>query len=463
MVNGWTIKEARKKISAGEISPAELLEGYLERIAQKNPDLNAYIRLYGDSPEQAKRVREGRLAGIPFAIKDNILVQGEIASGGSTMLKNYVSAYDAEVIERLRREGAVLVGGANMDDAAMGVSTETSIYGPTRNPHDRDRVPGGSSGGSAAAVAADLAIAALGSDTGGSVRQPASMCGVVGLRPSYGAVSRRGLMSLASSLDQVGPVTKTVEDSETVFSVISGKDPKDSTSVAYRYESQAYEREDLVIGIPTDLPRDGVHESVLRNFEETREKLESLGYKTKEITLPNIKYGVSCYYIILPAECSANLARLDGVRYGFHLDGESVLDDYMKTRGAGFGREVRRRIMLGTYVLSAGYYDAYYGQALKARQVMTRDFAHAFESVQAILMPTTPGPAFKLGAKQSPVSLYLEDLFTIPAVLADLPAVSFPTGVVEEEGSTLPIGMQLVAPAFKEDVLFSIGKDFENA
>ncbi|HEY4506005.1 MAG TPA: Asp-tRNA(Asn)/Glu-tRNA(Gln) amidotransferase subunit GatA [Candidatus Paceibacterota bacterium] len=458
---GLTITEARRMLDAGEISAVDLTSDYLKKIEEGNADLNAYIRVYKDALDQAKANNEGRLAGIPLAIKDNILVKGEITSSGSTMLSNYKASYNAEVIERLKGEGAVLLGGTNMDDAAMGASTESSVYGPTRNPHDLSRVPGGSSGGSAAAVAADLAIAALGSDTGGSVRQPASMCGVVGLKPTYGAVSRYGLTALASSLDQIGSITKTVEDAELLFKVISGKDPKDSTSIDYVYETKEFTPREITVGIPTDLPREGVHEDVLKNLKDSKNKIESLGYKTKEISLSNIKYGVACYYIILPAECSANLARLDGIRYGFHKEGESLLDDYMQTRGAGFGREVRRRIMLGTYVLSAGYYDAYYGQATRARQVITRDFENAFKDVQVILMPTTPGPAFKIGEKQDPISMYLEDLFTIPANLAGVPAISVPSGTTEVNGKSLPLGVQFIAPHFREDILFRIGKDFE--
>ena len=464
MINGLTIKEAKAKLDAREISAVELTNEYLNKIEEGNSELNAYIRVYKDALDQAEKVsenKEGGLFGIPLAIKDNILVKGEITSSGSTMLSNYKASYNAEVIERLRKEGAVLLGGTNMDDAAMGASTESSVYGPTRNPHDLSRVPGGSSGGSAAAVAADLAIAALGSDTGGSVRQPASMCGVVGLKPTYGAVSRYGLTALASSLDQIGSITKTVEDAELIFKVISGKDHKDSTSVDYVYESKECEPSEVTVGIPTDLPEEGIHQGVLKNLKDAKSRLESLGYKTKEITLPNIRYGVACYYIILPAECSSNLARLDGVRYGFHKEGESLLDDYMQTRGAGFGREVRRRIMLGTYVLSAGYYDAYYGQATRARQVITRDFENAFKDVTAILMPTTPGPAFKIGAKQDPISMYLEDLFTIPANLAGVPAISVPLGMTEVDGKALPLGVQFIAPHFREDILFRIGKDFE--
>lgn len=459
-----TIKKARELLDQKEISAVELAEKYLTKIEKENTALNAYISTYNSAKAMAhaadQQIKEGKqtaLTGIPFGIKDNILVEGEYASACAGILQGYVATYDAEVIRRLRKDGAVLLGRTNMDDAAMGSSTETSFYGPTRNPLDLSRVPGGSGGGSAAAVAADLCIAALGSDTGGSIRQPASHTGIVGFKPTYGRVSRRGLISLASSLDQIGPAAKTVEDAEIIFNAIAGIDPLDSTT---RDGSVGTAKK--VIGVPYDLFGSHLDADVSDVFDASVARLKNLGYEIRDIKLPHLEYGLASYYIILPAEASANLARYDGVRYGLHVDGAGGIGDYFATRGAGFGKEVRRRIILGTYVLSAGYYDAYYTQAIKVRDLIARDFEEAFKEVSAICLPTTAAPAFKLGEKSSdPIKMYLEDLFTIPANLAGVPAISIPAGTVEREGKHLPLGMQLIAPEFGDERLFNIGKQFE--
>ena len=471
MKNGHTIKEARELLDTGKILAIELTEQYLKKIEEKNPELNAYLTTFENAKKQARAADErikngsaGALTGIPLGIKDVIMVKGETTSASSKILENYKATYDATAISRLREAGAVFLGHTNCDEFAMGASNENSAFGPVKNPHDLSRVSGGSSGGSAAVVAADLAIATLGSDTGGSVRQPASFCGIVGLKPTYGAISRSGLIALASSFDQIGPMTKTVEDAETIFHAIAGRDPLDSTS---QFDSNKFSEEftskNLPIGVP-DIDFEGVDEVVKKNFEESVARVQNLGYPIKKIKLPHIKYGISCYYIILPAEASANLARFDGVRYGLHKDGAMLMDDYLESRGVGFGKEVRRRIILGTYVLSAGYYDAYYSQALKVRELIRQDFTNAFTDVRAIMLPTTAGPAFKLGEKsKDPLAMYLEDLFTIPANLAGIPAISIPSGFVNVADKNLPLGIQFMASHFREDILFHISKDFERA
>ena len=461
-----TITQARTLLDTKEVTALQLAEQYLEKIEKENPNLNAYLGVYESVRELAKEADKKissdsatTLTGIPLAVKDVILVNGEHASGSSKILENYVATYDATAIAKLRAEGAVFLGRTNCDEFAMGASNENSAYGPVKNPHDITRVPGGSGGGSAAAVAADLCVAALGSDTGGSIRQPASHTGIVGLKPTYGRVSRYGLMALASSLDQIGPTTKTVTDAKIIFDCLAGIDPHDSTT---RMGTISEGRK--VIGVPYDLIGNHLDARVRAVFDKNIEILKNLGYEIKDISLPHVEYGIAAYYIILPAEASANLARYDGVRYGLHKDGTSGIEDYLATRGAGFGKEVRRRIILGTYVLSAGYYDSYYGQALKARDLISRDFESAFKDVSAICMPTTSGPAFKIGEKSSdPIKMYLEDLFTIPANLAGIPAINIPSGTIEEGGVELPLGIQLIAPAFGEERLFEIAQELETA
>ncbi len=451
-----------------KMSVLELCDEVLKE-AEGTSDLNAYLEIFSDVRAQAEVAQKmiddckaTMLTGIPLAMKDNILIKGRIASASSKMLEHYTATYDAHVTKKLREAGAIFIGRTNMDEFAMGGSTENSAFGVTNNPHDKTRVPGGSSGGSAAAVASGGALGALGTDTGGSIRQPAAFCGVVGLKPTYGSVSRSGIMAMASSLDQAGPFAKTVEDAEIIFNVIKGHDPMDSTSIPNNLTKKEVKKP-KVIGIPVDFVRSkGVGPRVLENFEQSIAKLKDAGYEIREISLPSLAHGLSVYYILMPAEVSSNLARFDGVRYGYHADGSNLLDDYMRSRGEGFGREVRRRILLGTYVLSSGYYDAYYSRANAVREILRKDFEKAFKGVDIIATPTTPTPAFKIGEKSSdPLQMYLADIFTVPVNIAGVPAISVPSGFTEEGGVQLPLGIQFIAPHFREDALFAIGQDFE--
>lgn len=461
-----TIEKAHTALKAGLFSCRELAEAYLKVIKEKNSEINAYLEVYDDVLTQAeeaqKKLKNGAatlMTGIPIAIKDNILNKGHIVSSGSKILENYKGTYDATAIKKLKDAGAVLLGRTNMDEFAMGVSTENSAFGVTKNPHDTKRVPGGSSGGSTAAVAMDGALVALGTDTGGSCRQPASFCGVVGLKPTYGSVSRHGLTAMGSSLDVIGPIGKNVSDVEILFNAIKGEDIMDSTSFSSVPKDKVNR---LTIGIPRDFIKEGVDQRVLINFEEAVRKLESAGFAIKDIELPYVKFAVPAYYIITPAEISANLARFDGMRYGYSAKSESLLEAYKKSRGTGFGKEVRRRILLGTYVLSHGYHDAYYNKANAVRKLIVDDYDKAFKKVDLILTPTTTGPAFKIGEKiNDPVKMYLEDIFTGPANMAGLPAISIPSGFAEEEGRNLPLGIQFMAQHFCEDSLFEVGKKFE--
>jgi aspartyl-tRNA(Asn)/glutamyl-tRNA(Gln) amidotransferase subunit A len=397
-----------------------------------------------------------------MAVKDNILIKGKIASAASKMLQNYVATYDATVIKKLKEAGAIFLGRTNMDEFAMGGSTENSAFGVTKNPHDLNRVSGGSSGGSAAAVASDMALVALGSDTGGSIRQPASFCGIVGLKPTYGAVSRSGLIAMGSSFDQIGSFGKTVEDAQILFDFIKGKDSLDSTG--YDFDNKKDSKKKLKIGIPREAMKiDGLDKEISKNFTETLEKLKKLDYEIVEISLPNLKYSLATYYTLIPAEVSSNMARFDGVRYGLHVDGANMVDDYFKTKEKGFGPEVKRRIILGTYILSSGYYDAYYNKANIVRDLIREDYKKAFEKVDVIITPTTPGPAFKIGEKiNDPLELYLEDIFTVPANLAGLPAMSIPCGFKEVDGKKLPLGLQIFSSLGNEDVIFELAKAFES-
>ena len=467
-----TVRQAHEDLKMGTYTAVELTQAYLDVIAKKNSEMNAYLEVFDDALQQARRademIKNGSatlLTGIPFAVKDNILIKGRTASAASKMLSNYTATYDSSVIAKLKEQAAVFLGRTNMDEFAMGGSTENSAFGPTKNPHDISRVPGGSSGGSAAAVAMGGALVALGSDTGGSIRQPASLCGVVGLKTTYGSVSRYGLMAMGSSLDQIGPFGKTVEDVRAVFNVIKGADFMDSTSVPLhlRGEEEAIKAK-MVIGVPEDfLTMKGIDADVLQNFRETLSQLEKKGHTIKKVTLPNLKYSLASYYIIMPAEASTNLARFDGVRYGLSIKGDTLFDDYAKTRGSGFGKEVRRRIMLGAYVLSAGYYDAYYNKATAVRALIQKDFTEAFKEVDVIATPTSPTPAFKIGEKANdPLAMYLADIFTVPINLAGVPAISVPSGFGERDGKQLPLGFQIIAPHFKEERLFSLGADIEN-
>ena len=462
-----TIKEASGKLREKKTTCAELVSSCLKAVDEMEGEVHAYLEIFSDAMELAERedarITAGDevkpLSGIPLAMKDVILIKGKRAGAGSKILENYHAPYDATVVQKLRQAGAIFIGRTNMDEFAMGSSTENSAYGPTLNPHDTTRVPGGSSGGSAAAVAMGGAVAALGSDTGGSIRQPAALCGVVGLKPTYGAVSRYGLIAMASSLDQIGPITKTVEDAEIVFNVIKGKDPLDSTSVQAKSASEI--RDKFRIGL---LKYDslGVSKEVNDAMAETVLTLKSLGHTVSEVELPYLEYSLPCYYIIMPAEASTNLARYDGVKYGFSSRSDTVLENYRETRGIGFGLEVRRRIMLGTYVLSSGYCDEYYGRAQKVRSMIKNDFERAFSSYDLILSPTAPTQAFKVGEKSgNPLEMYLSDVFTVSANIAGVPAISVPAR--QSGKSSLPIGIQFLAPWFREDVLFNIGKEYENA
>ncbi len=404
------------------------------------------------------------LTGIPLGLKDNILVKGHLVSAASKMLANYRATYDATAIAKLKKEGAVFLGRTNMDEFAMGSSTQNSAYGVTKNPHDTTRVPGGSSGGAVASVAMNGALAALGTDTGGSVRQPASFCGLVGLKPTYGSISRYGIMAMASSLDQIGPITKTVSDCEILWSAIKGKDRFDGTTIGEdTYPKLPLKgKKKCKIGIPYSFLNQGIGEDVLSNFKESVEKLKALGHEIVDISLPNIGYSLSVYYVLMPAEVSSNLARLDGVKYGLHVDGDTMIDDYFKTRSVGFGKETRRRIILGAYVLSSGYADAYYNKANQVKKLLCEDFSKAFEEVDLVLTPTTPTPAFKIGEKTTdPVQMYLADIFTVTANLVGTPAISIPSGVSKtSDGKNLPLGIQFTASHGREDLLFSVGKEF---
>ncbi|MFA6463467.1 MAG: Asp-tRNA(Asn)/Glu-tRNA(Gln) amidotransferase subunit GatA [Candidatus Paceibacterota bacterium] len=475
-----TIKEARRSLEAKEFSAVDLASAYLEIIKEKNSDLNAYLEIYDDVIAQAEEAdkkiangEKGELLGIPLAIKDNILIKGKIATAASKILENYIATYDATVIEKLKKSGAIFMGRCNMDEFAMGGSTENSAFGPTKNPYDSSRVAGGSSGGSIASVASDMALGALGTDTGGSIRQPAAFCGVVGMKPSYGRVSRYGAIAMGSSFDQIGPVAKTIEDAEILFKVIEGKDDFDSTSKDSKEENlknpqasqaRAGRAGKKIIGVPRKiLETKGISEEVLKNFNESIEKFRSTGYEIVDIELPRISYSLPVYYILMPAEVSSNMARFDGVKFGSLKEGDSLTEDYMKTRGELLGKEVRRRILLGTYVLSAGYYDAYYGKAQKVRSLIKKDFEIAFEKVDVILMPTTPNSAFKIGEKTAdPIEMYLEDIFTVTANLIGAPAISIPSGNTSND-LPLPLGIQLIAPYMQDEILFEIGKDFEHA
>ncbi len=458
-----SIADASKKLQSKEISAVELVRACAAVAEKRNAALNAYLEVFNDIEERAQAADARRaggeahpLLGIPLALKDNIMVEGRRASAASKILESDTATYDATVTAKLKQAGAVLMGRTNMDEFALGGSTENSAFGPTRNPHDESRVAGGTSGGSAAAVAAGMALGALGSDTGGSVRNPASYCGIVGLKPTYGTVSRAGLIAAVSSFDQIGPLVKTVADAELLFEVIKGRDPLDSTSVDGTLFALRPEKKKIGV-----LPTDGADADVRERFDAALGKLKERGYEVVAVDIPSIKPALAAYYVINFAEVSSNLARFDGVRYGLSLKGESLLDDYARTRGEGFGPETRRRIMLGTYVLSAGYYDAFYGKAVAARRQLRKEYARAFEGVDLIATPTMPTPAFTVGAKADPLALYLEDVFTVPANLTGNPALSVPMGTVTRDGKELPVGIQLTAAHGDEKALFKAGKGLE--
>lgn len=479
-LNDLTITSLHAGLKKKEFSVREVTREFLNAIAARDKEIGAFLSVFEKSAmEQAERVdsmiKEEKeispLSGVPLAIKDNILIKGTRTTAASKILEHYEASYDATVIEKLKKNSVVFLGKTNLDEFAMGSSTEQSAFKITKNPHDLSRVPGGSSGGSAAAVAADMAIAALGSDTSGSVCLPAAFCGVVGLRPTYGAVSRSGLIAMGSSLDQIGPITKTVEDAEILFDAIRGNDPFDATSARDGKINELRTRppeviKKLKIGIPKEFFIEGMDTKITHGIEETIARLKTLGFTFKEISLPHTKYALAVYYIIMPAEVSANLARFEGVRYPGIPEVENevnILKDlYFKTRGLGFGSEPRRRILLGTYVLSAGYYDAYYAKAQKVRRLIKNDFESAFRGVDVILAPVAPTPAFKIGEKTSdPFTMYLSDIFTTQANLAGIPALSIPVKKYSVGSGELPIGFQLMGKPFHENDLFGIGKLYQ--
>ena len=468
---GLTIAKARRLIQAGELSPVQLVDAVQAAIERTDPAVGGYLsRDY----ERARALAEKTdvtlpLGGIPVAIKDVINVEGESCTCASQILQGYVAPYDATVITKLRAAGAIPFGRTNMDEFAMGSSTENSSLRITRNPRDPERIPGGSSGGSAAVVAADEALASLGSDTGGSIRQPAALCGCVGLKPSYGRVSRYGLVAFASSLDQIGPFTHTVEDAALVLQAIAGHDPLDSTSLDLPVPDYSAPLNDgvkgLKLGVPKEYFVEGMDPQVEARVRAAIEVYRGLGAEIVEVSLPHTKYAVADYYIIATAEASANLARFDGVRYGQRASApRDLADHYGRTRGEGFGKEVKRRIILGTYVLSSGYYDAFYLRAQKVRTLIRRDFEEAFRKVDGLLSPTSPVPAFKIGERMAdPLQMYLADIFTIAANLAGICGISLPCGDAEVDGKKLPVGLQIMAPAFEEARLLRIARAYETA
>ena len=470
----WTIESVREALAAKRISARELTAEFCRRIEQRNPELNAYLAL---SPERAYKqadyidglVSRGeplpRLAGLPLAVKDVLSTKGVVTTCGSRILEGYRPPFDATAVERLERAGAIVLGKTNCDEFAMGGSNENSAYGPVRNPVAMDRVPGGSSGGSAAAVAGGLAVAALGTDTGGSVRQPGSFCGIPAMMPTYGRVSRYGLIAFASSLDRVGVFAGNVRDVATLMGTMAGSDPMDSTAAAvpvpdYLQGLDAPVKA-LKIGVPTDYFAEGLDPAVREKIEAGISLLERLGCKRIPLRMPHTEYAVGTYYLVATAEASSNLARYDGVRYGMRVPGATLIDMYRKTRGAGFGAEVKRRIMLGTYSLSAGYYDAYYLKAQKVRALIARDFAEAFEQVDAIVTPTSPVPAFRLGERTvDPLAMYLADIYTVTGSLAGVPGISVPCGKTAEG---LPVGLQIFGQTFGEARVLQLAHAFERA
>lgn len=467
-----TAYQLHEMLMRKEVTSREITESVLKRIAKVEDRLHAFITLTPDVARQQAALADARiqkgettpLTGIPLAIKDLICTQGVRTTCGSHILENYIPPYDATVIEKLKAAGAVLVGKANMDEFAMGSSTENSFFGPTRNPWDLERIPGGSSGGAAAAVAAGECIASLGSDTGGSIRQPASCCGVVGIKPTYGRVSRYGLVAFASSLDQIGPFSKDVRDAALLLQAICGHDFRDSTSVNVPVPDFTQSLVDnvrgMILGIPKECFREGLDPEVESAFREAVRNLEKLGAKTVEVSLPHSEYALAVYYIIAPAEASSNLARYDGVKYGFRAKGSfDLMEMYKETRSQGFGAEVKRRIMLGTYALSAGYYEAYYRKAAQVRTLVRQDFEKTFAHCDVLLTPTAPTPAFKLGEKvDDPLQMYLSDIFTIPCNLAGLPGLSLPSGFSKQG---LPIGLQILANHFQEEKMLRAAYVYE--
>jgi aspartyl-tRNA(Asn)/glutamyl-tRNA(Gln) amidotransferase subunit A len=469
-----SIAEAGDRLRRRQLTASDLLEAVLERAAMTEADLHCYLVIDHEGARGAAAAADralasgedwGPLHGIPIAVKDNFATKGLATTCSSQILEGYRPPYDATAVSRLRQAGAVIVGKTNLDEFAMGSSTENSAFGPTRNPWDPGRVPGGSSGGSAAAVAAGSALGAYGSDTGGSIRQPAALCGVVGFKPTYGLVSRYGLVAFASSLDQIGPLARTVDDALTLFEAVAGHDPLDATSYEGPVPSvrESFDRgvEGLRVGIVSELGGEGYEPEVSAAVSAAIERLVAEGAEAVEVSIPSFEVALSCYYLIAPAECSANLARFDGVRYGLRVEGATVEEMMARTRAEGFGPEVTRRILLGTYSLSAGYYDAFYGQAHKVRSLLIAEMGRAFGQADVLVSPTSPTVAFPLGARtDNPLAMYLSDVCTIPANLAGTPAISVPVGLDSQE---LPIGFQVMAPALGEAVLFRVARAVEAA
>ncbi|MBI2056010.1 MAG: Asp-tRNA(Asn)/Glu-tRNA(Gln) amidotransferase subunit GatA [Candidatus Sungbacteria bacterium] len=471
-LNELTIKQISEGYRKQEFLPSDVVSACLEAIRKKDGEIHAFLEVSESAWEEAKQadtqVKNGnalpQLFGVPMALKDNIFAEGTKTTAGSRMLKDYRAPYSATVVQKLKNHGAIIIGKTNMDEFAMGSSTENSAFGPAKNPHDTSRVPGGSSGGSAAAVAAHFVPAALGSDTGGSIRQPASFCGIAGFKPSYGAVSRHGLIAMASSLDQIGPMAKTVKDTEILFRAIAGKDVFDATTAPVDSEVHEKALKDTVFGIPREYMGEGLDPEVEAVIRNAIKKLEQAGAAIKEISLPNSSSALPAYYIIVPSEVSTNLARFESIRYGHrNHEAKTLFETYTKSRSEGFGAEVKRRVMLGTYALSAGYYEAYYVKAQKVRSLIREDFSRAFVAVDYIIGPTTPTPAFHFGAhKDNPLAMYLADVYTVAVNLAGNPSLSLNAGFAEEEGKKLPIGLQVIAPFMKDLALLNTAVKIED-
>ncbi len=470
-ISTMSLKELADQLTKKTVTSEQLTQACLDRIQEQNPEINAFIRVAEDALEQARAIdtrrasgeQMGPLAGIPVGLKDNMLVKGQVTTAGSQILEGHVSAYDGTVVSRLKSAGAIIIGQTNMDEFAMGSSSESSHYGITKNPWDTTKVPGGSSGGSAAAVSAGFVPFALGSDTGGSIRQPASLCGVTGLKPTYGRVSRYGLMAMASSLDQIGPFAKSVEDVMTIMECIEGQDPNDGTSIRLDSTSVPELLEPSVAGLTLGIPKEyfieGMDPEVKARVMDAVVVLEKAGAKIEEISMPHSEYALATYYIIMPCEASSNLGKFDGLRFGYHSMGSDLEDTYRRTRGEGFGSEVKRRIMLGSYALSAGYYDAYYRKALQMRTLIKQDFDEALKRVDAIITPTSPSVAWGIGEKfNDPITMYLSDIYTVTANLATVPALSVPCGFV----NNLPVGLQIMGKPFDEQMLYRIGAFYQS-
>ncbi len=466
-LNNLDIKKVNEALINKNFTIRELVDAYLENIEKHNPEINAYLEIFDDIDIQIKNAEDKfqngtatLLTGIPIAIKDNILFKDHKASASSKILEKYIASYDATVIKILKEQGVIILGRTNMDEFAMGSSTETSAFGVTRNPLDLSRVPGGSSGGSAAAVASNMALVSLGTETCGSVREPAAFCSLVGLKPTYGALSRHGIIAMGNSLDQVSPFGKNVSDVKIIFENLSKYDENDNTSIKEKERKSDLKDKNLKkIGIPWNLFKEGVDPEIMDNFKKVVENLKSIGYEIVDIDLPYSKYSLAVYYIIMPAEVSTNLSRFDGVRYGTRIEGDSIWESFKQSRQYGFGEEARRRIMLGTYVLSHGYYDAYYNKAWKLRRAIMSEINKTFENVAYIMTPTVPVLPFKLGEKLSdPVSMYLSDIFSAPANLTGVPSIAVPSGKAE---NGLPFSVQFMTPHFCEENLFTIAEEIE--